>query len=176
MTAVAIYANSHAIAIYANEASLGRTKEMTLKPGHSVGDRAPFIPMKAAQWRMKSKWLDFLAIKRLSPSELAKFWFRTQLTWMEIQLLNLAALLDSLNFIGPNGLTYDHETDHFVEDVTLKNIIHHFTAASQFDSSLNWLDFGGRKSKVEVTGTLRNTLLSNAYENFDKILHKCLTG
>ena len=34
-----------------------------MKSGYSEVGRPPFIPMTAAQWRMKSKWLDFPGLK-----------------------------------------------------------------------------------------------------------------
>lgn len=39
------------------------TSYTTLKSGHSAVGGAPSIPVKAAQWRMKRKCLNFPAIK-----------------------------------------------------------------------------------------------------------------
>ena len=48
------------------------------------------------------------------------FWFSAQLTWTEIQLFSLAALLDFTNFFRLNGSNYDHEMSHFAGVVMLK--------------------------------------------------------
>ena len=44
--------------IGSDEASFVCSKDVLVKSGHSHGDWALFIPVEAAQWRMKPKWLD----------------------------------------------------------------------------------------------------------------------
>lgn len=93
--------------------------------GHSHEDGAPFIPMKAVQWRMKPKWLNknsriFHAVgpvenahMRHPPTEVANYKFSTGLTWMGIRSFNGVALLDYPNFIGPNRSNYDSQMTRF---------------------------------------------------------------
>ena len=74
-----------------------------IKSGYSEIGRPPFIPMKAAQWHMKPKWLNFPGSKNtwirgrsstsFGPSRLVVFFFFQMLSDLMNQILRVKLVI-----------------------------------------------------------------------------------